>query len=558
MNWLLEMHATQAVAHAIGILALVCMAGMVLGSAKVRGIGLGTAGVLFAGILTGSFAQPIDHATLEFVKEFGLVLFIFTIGLQLGPGFVDALRRQGLALNGLAVAVVALGALTAPLLGWLLGIDPAAVLGLLSGATTNTPSLGAVQQTVTILPGVSPDRQELPALAYAVSYPVAIAGIIATLLALKVFFRIDPVKEAELFALEQRREVESLERRTLVVENPNLEGLTVEAIPGWLEMGVTVSRIRRSGETEVILATASTILKQADRIVAVGTRTMLDRFQRVVGRLSEEDLLHAPGGVTSSAVVLTNKRALGKTVTELGLDHSFGVIVTRVRRAGLEVGAVPSLQLHFGDVLQVVGDPASIQKAAAFLGNSVKELNQMHFVPLFIGIALGIVLGTMPVAIPGLPQALRLGLAGGVLIVALILGRVEHIGRLVWHMPANVNLAFREFGIALFFAAVGLKAGAKFFSTVFSPAGALWLVAGFIITILPLLLIGCFARAVLKMNFTALTGLVAGSMTDPPALAFASNMARSDGPLLSYATVYPLTMVLRILSAQILVLLLCG
>jgi putative transport protein len=558
MNWLLEMHATQAVAHAIGILALVCMAGMVLGSLKVGGIGLGTAGVLFAGILTGSFAQPIDHATLEFVKEFGLVLFIFTIGLQLGPGFVDALRRQGLALNGLAVAVVALGALTAPLLGWLMGIDPAAVLGLLSGATTNTPSLGAVQQTVTILPGVSPDRQELPALAYAVSYPVAIAGIIGTLLALKAFFRIDPVKEAELFALEQRQDVESLERRTLVVENPNLEGLTVDAIPGRLEMGVTVSRIRRSGETEVILATASTILKQADRIVAVGTRTMLDRFQRVIGRLSDEDLLHAPGGVTYSAVVLTNKHALGKTVTELGLDHSFGVVITRVRRADLEMTAVPSLRLHFGDVLQVVGDAASIQKAAAFLGNSVKELNQMHFVPLFIGIALGITLGTMPVAVPGLPQPLRLGLAGGVLIVALVLGRVEHIGRLVWHMPANVNLAFREFGIALFFAAVGLRAGAKFFSTVFSPAGALWLVAGFIITVLPLLLIGWFARVVLKMNFTALTGLVAGSMTDPPALAFASNMARSDGPLLSYATVYPLTMVLRILSAQILVLLLCG
>jgi putative transport protein len=558
MNWLLEMHATQAVAHAIGILALVCLAGMVLGSLKVRGIGLGTAGVLFAGILTGSFAQPIDHATLEFVKEFGLVLFIFTIGLQLGPSFVDALRRQGLALNGLAVAVVALGALTAPLLGWLMGIDPAAVLGLLSGATTNTPSLGAVQQTVTILPGVSPDRQELPALAYAVSYPVAIAGIIGTLLALKAFFRIDPVKEAELFALEQRQDVESLERRTLVVENPNLEGLTVEAIPGRLEMGVTVSRIRRSGETEVILATASTTLKQADRIVAVGTRTMLDRFQRVIGSLSDEDLLHAPGGVTYSAVVLTNKSALGKTVTELGLDHSFGVVVTRIRRADLEMTAVPSLRLHFGDVLQVVGDAASIQKAAAFLGNSVKELNQMHFVPLFVGIALGITLGTMPVAVPGLPQPLRLGLAGGVLIVALVLGRVEHIGRLVWHMPANVNLAFREFGIALFFAAVGLRAGAKFFSTVFSPAGALWLVAGFIITVLPLLLIGWFARAVLKMNFTALTGLVAGSMTDPPALAFASNMAHSDGPLLSYATVYPLTMVLRILSAQILVLLLCG
>jgi putative transport protein len=332
--------------------------------------------------------------------------------------------------------VVIFGALTAPALGGLLGVDPAAMLGLLSGATTNTPSLGAVQQTLTTLPGVSVDRQELPALAYAVSYPIAIAGIIGTLLALKAFFHIDPVKEAEIFALEQRPDVESLERRTLVVENANLEGLAVEAIPGRLEMGVTVSRIRRSGENEVNLATANTLLQKADRIVAVGTTAMLDRFQKIVGRPSDEDLLHAPGCVTSLRVVLTNKRAMGKTVAELGLDHSFGIVVTRITRAGLEMSAVPSLRLHFGDVLQVVGDQASIQKAAVFLGNSLKKLNEMHFVPLLL----------------------------------------------------------------------------------FSPAGALWLVAGFIITVLPLLLVGGFARIVLKMNFTALSGLLAGSMTDPQAL----------------------------------------
>jgi putative transport protein len=558
MNWLLQIHATHPVAHAIGVLALVCLAGMALGSLKVRGIGLGTSGVLFAGILTGYFGKPVDHATLEFVKEFGLVLFIFTIGLQLGPGFLDALRQQGLVLNALAATVVALGALTAPSLGWLLGIDPAAVLGLLSGATTNTPSLGVVQQTLTILPGVSLDRQELPALAYAVSYPVAIVGIIGALLALKAFFHIDPIKEAELFAAEQRRETESLERRTLIVENPNLEGLAVEAIPGRLETGVTVSRIRRGGEAEVRLATSGTVLKRADRIVAVGTGAMLDQFQRIVGSRSEEDLLQAPSGITSQGVVVTSNRALGKTLTELGLEHLHGVVVTRVTRTDLEMSAVPNLRLHFGDVLQLVGDKASIEKAAAFLGNSLKELSETHFISLFLGIAFGIAMGTMPIAMPGLPQPLRLGLAGGVLVVALVLGRIGRIGRLVWHMPANVNLAFREFGIALFFAAVGLTAGAKFFSTVFSPAGALWLFTGPVITVLPLLVVGVFARAVLKTNFTALSGLLAGSMTDPPALAFASNISHSDAPMVSYATVYPLTMVLRILSAQILVLVLCG
>jgi putative transport protein len=558
MNWLLQMQTAQPVAHAIGVLALVCVAGMTVGSLKVRGVGLGTAGVLFAGILTGYFGKPVDHATLEFVKEFGLILFVFTIGLQLGPGFLAALRQQGLALNALAAAVVALGALTAPALGWLLGIDPAAVLGLLSGATTNTPSLGAVQQTLTTLPGVSPDRQELPALAYAVTYPVAIAGIIATLLALKALFRIDPLKEAEAFAAEQRRGAEPLERRTLIVENPNLEGVAVEAIPGRREMGVTVSRIRRAGEAEVHLAADGTILKNGDRIVAVGTGAMLDRFQQVVGRRSDEDLLQAPGGLTSVRVLVTSKRALGKTVRELGLDHLFGVVITRMTRADLEMSAVQDLRLRFGDVLLVVGDQASIQKAALFLGNSLKELNETHFIPLFIGIALGIALGTVPVVVPGLPQPLRLGLAGGALIVALALGRLGRIGRLVWHMPVNVNLAFREFGIALFFAAVGLMAGGKFFSTVFSPVGALWLFTGLFVTVPPLLVVGVFARAVLKINFVALSGLLAGSMTDPPALAFASNISRSDAPTVSYATVYPLTMVLRILSAQILVLLLCG
>ena len=558
MNWLFQMHAAQPVAHAIGVLALVCVAGMAVGSLKVRGVGLGTAGVLFAGILTGYFGKPVDHATLEFVKEFGLILFVFTIGLQLGPGFLAALRQQGVALNALAATVVALGALTAPALGWLLGIDPAAVLGLLSGATTNTPSLGAVQQTLTTLPGVSLDRQELPALAYAVSYPVAIAGIIGTLLALKALFRIDPLKEAEAFAAEQRRGAEPVERRTLIVENPNLEGLQVEAIPGRREMGVTVSRIRRADDAEVHLAAGGTVLKKGDRIIAVGAGAMLDQFERVVGRRTDENLLQAPGGVTSLRVVVTSKRALGKTVRELGLDHLFGVVITRMTRADLEMSAVQDLPLRFGDVLQVVGDQESTQKAALFLGNSLKELNETHFIPLFIGIALGIVLGTLPIAVPGLPQPLRLGLAGGALIVALVLGRLGRIGRLVLHMPANVNLAFCEFGIALFFAAVGLTAGAKFFSTVFSPVGALWLFAGLLVTVPPLLAVGVFARALLKLNFMALSGLLAGSMTDPPALAFASNISRSDAPTVSYATVYPLTMVLRILSAQVLVLLLCG
>lgn len=550
MTWMLDLHESQPVAHAVGVLALVCVVGMGLGSLKFRGVGLGTAGVLFAGILAGHLGEQVDHRILEFVKEFGLILFVFTIGLQLGPGFFAALRQQGVKLNVLAAAIVVLGAASAPLAGWIAGFDPAAVLGIFSGASTNTPSLGAGSQTLSTLPGISEDRLTLPALAYAVTYPTAIVGIIGTLLLLKQFFRIDAAREAADFAAKNRRDVKPIERRTLVVTNPNLDGVPLGDIPGRIETGVTISRVRHGEETHV--ATDAIVIRRDDRFVAVGTRAGLDQFERVVGHHTEEDLTLTDPSVTFRRVVVTDRGVLGKTVCELDLDERFHVAVTRVTRADIEMSAVPGLRLQFGDQVQIVGGEADLDRAAAALGNSLKELKETHFVPFFIGIVLGVALGTMPIAFPGLPQPVKLGLAGGPLIVALILGRIGRIGRQVWHMPVNTNLAFREFGIALFFAAVGLSAGAKFFETVFSATGVQWLLAGACVTVLPLLLVGVFARVVWKMNFMDLSGLIAGSMTDPPALAFASNVARSDAPTVAYATVYPLTTLLRILSAQVL------
>jgi putative transport protein len=550
MSWLFELHQTQPIAHAVGVLAFVCVLGMALGSLKWRGIGLGTAGVLFAGILVGHFGKAVDHHTLDFVKEFGLILFVFTIGLQLGPGFFAGLRQQGVKLNVLATAIVLLGAVSAPMIGWLADFDLAAVLGIFSGASTNTPSLGAGSQTLAMLPDIAPDRLTLPALAYAVTYPTAIVGIIATLLLLKRLFRIDPAQEAADYAVKHRRESNPLERRTLVVMNPNLTGISLGMIPGRVETGVAISRVRRGDETHV--ATDVSVIHQGDRLAVVGTRVGLEQFERVVGQRSDEDLVLTNSSLTSRRVVVTDREVLGKTVGELDLDERFSVAVTRVTRADIEMTAVPGLCLQFGDMVQIVGSAADLDKAAAALGNSLKELNETHFVPLFTGIVLGIALGTLPFAFPGLPQPVRLGLAGGPLIVALLLGRLGRIGRLVWHMPVNTNLAFREFGIALFFAAVGLSAGAKFFATVFSVTGLQWLLAGACVTVLPLLLVGILARVVLKMNFMDLSGLLAGSMTDPPALAFASNIARSDAPTVAYATVFPLTTLLRILAAQIL------
>jgi putative transport protein len=550
MSWLFELHKTQPIAHAIGVLAFVCVFGMALGSLKFRGIGLGTAGVLFAGILVGHFGEEIDHRALDFVKEFGLILFVFTIGLQLGPGFFATLRKQGVKMNLVAATIVILGAATAPIIGWLAHFDPAAVLGILCGAVTNTPALGAATQTIAMTPDIAPDRLTLPALAYAVTYPTAIAGMIGTLLLLKQIFRIDPVQEAIEFARKNRRRAEAIERRTLIVTNANLEGVRVDAIPGRVETGVTISRVLHGNEVHA--ATDATVLHRDDRIAVVGTSAGLDQFERVIGTRSDEDLVLAESNITFRRVVVTDRAVLGKTVGELDLDDRFGVAVTRITRADIEMSAVPGLRLQFGDVVQIVGRDVDLDKAAAALGNSLKQLNETHFIPFFIGIVLGVALGTMPIVIPGLPHPVRLGLAGGPLIVALILGRVGRIRRQVWHMPVNTNLAFREFGIALFFAAVGLGAGANFFATVFTATGLQWLLAGACVTILPLALIGGIARGVWKMNFIDLSGMLAGSMTDPPALAFASNIARSDAPAVAYATVYPLTTLLRILSAQVL------
>jgi putative transport protein len=479
MIWLDQLHATQPVAQAIGILALVCVAGMSLGSIKVRGIELGTAGVLFAGIITGYFTRPVDHATLAFVKEFGLILFVFTIGLQLGPGFFAALRRDGLRLNALVVGVVLFGSAIAVMAGSLLGMDPAAVLGVLSGASTSTTSLGAAQQALSTQASVSEQQQALVALAYAVTYPAAIAGIIGTLLLLKTLFRIDTKKEIETLTAERQRHVEPLEQHHMVaVGNVNLATLTQRGI------------------------------------------------------------------------VVTHRNVLGKTIEEL--DDRWGVVVSRVTRGDIPLAPGPDLRLKFGDVVQAVGDEQSLERAEQLLGNSTKDLDETHFIPLFIGIALGIIAGTIPIVIPGLPHPVQLGLAGGPLVIALLLGRIGHVGRLVFYVPLNANLAFREFGIALFFAAVGLAAGPSFFTSVFSGAGLLWLATGLCVTVLPLLVFGFVARLVLRMNFAVLGGMLAGSVTDPPALAFINNLTKSDAPTLAYVTVYPLTTVLRVLAAQVL------
>jgi putative transport protein len=556
MSWLEALEKANAVAHAVLVLCIVSIAGFAIAAIKIRGIGLGSAGVLFAGLFFGHFGWHIQHEVLDFAREFGLILFVFTIGLQIGPGFFASLQRQGLALNLCAAAIVIGGAVLAALTVPFLGNSSFEAAGLFSGATTNTPSLGAAQEAISAVPAATSEDKAMPALAYAVAYPGGVFGIIASVILLGKIFRVKEPAELEAFETERRSQIVPLHRRVLEITNANLDGIRIGKIPGVHGEGVAVSRLKSSSSHEILLATDDAVVHVGDVLLAVGTEERLDSFERIVGKVSSVDLMQTPARMEFRHLLVTRKEVLGKSLRQLALGTLCGVVVTRVQRGGVEITARADFRVEFGDSLHVVGDSEGLDEAAALVGNSTKELNQTHFLPVFAGIGLGVVAGLIPIAIPGLPVPVRLGLAGGPLVAAILLSWLGRIGRVVWYMPAGANLAIRELGIVLFLACVGLKAGSRFMDTLLSQDGPIWLLAGLCITIVPLLIVGTVARVLLKMNFVVLSGLIAGSMTDPPALAFANTLMKSDAPSVSYAAVYPLTMLLRILCAQFLVLLL--
>ncbi len=560
MSFLVPISETQPIAWAVLILSAVAVCGLSLSTLKVRGVGIGIAGVLFAGLVAGHFGVKVDRGILDFVQEFGLILFVFTIGLQLGPSFFASLRDSGIKLNALGAGIVMLGAFVTMGFAWVAGIGSSAAAGLFSGATTNTPALGAVQQTVEIVNHMRNPSLDasLPALAYAVGYPVGVFGIIFSMVFMKWIFRIDAEKESAEFRAERLKGLDPLVRLNIVVENPNLDGLRLADVPGRREMAVAVSRIKQVHARLVEPANEETVLHKGDCILAIGTTKHLEAFRLIVGTESAMDLMRAHGRVAFRRVVVTRKEALGKSIADLGLDSIYGVTITRVLRANVEIAAAPELKLQFGDSLHIVGDEENIAKAADVLGNSQIALNQTEFIPFFLGIFFGVVAGLVPVYFPGLPVPVKLGLAGGPLVIAILLARIGKVGPFVWYMPSTANTALREMGIILFLACVGLKAGEHFVPTLLSRDGIVWLAGALAITLVPLLTVGIFARMVLKTNFVVLCGLFSGSMTDPPALTFANTMTKSDYPAVAYATIYPLTMLLRIIAAQILVLLLSG
>ncbi len=553
MDWIVQLLTEESVARTVILLGVAGAAGTALGRIKIAGVSLGVAGVLFAGLLLGYLKLRIDAHVLEFVREFGLIIFVYTLGLQIGPGFFGSLRARGLTLNAFAAAIVLLGAGITVI--WVasgrLGL-PAGV-GLLSGATTNTPSLAAAQEAFKQL-GATEDLAVIQGLAYAVAYPFGIIGIILTMVIVRVLFRINVKTEVAAAERAQQPVQPKPATRNFEVRNANLVGRALGKVPSLASSGVVVSRFSRGGVVEV--ARPETRLQLGDILHAVGPEEGLDELRVVVGAEAGVDLKVVPGAVTNRRLIVTHSAVFGKELAELEFFLQHNVVVTRVTRGGIEFTPQAGLRLQFGDVLMVVGERPQIDLVAATVGNSNKALNSPQPIPFFLGIALGVIAGSFPLAVPGLPAAVKLGLAGGPLVVAILLSRVANTGPLVWYLPTNANLMLREVGITLFLAAVGLKSGEKFVEVLFGGDGLHWFLCGAVVTIVPLLIVGLLARAWKKLNYSELCGLLAGSMTDPPALAFAQQTTGSDAPAVAYATVYPLVMLLRVFSAQLIVFLL--
>ncbi|MBL0209322.1 MAG: putative transporter [Holophagaceae bacterium] len=551
MDWLVALFKDGSVAQGLLILSLVVSAGLALGNVRLFKVTLSVGGVLFAGLLAGHLGFQVNAEILEFTREFGLVLFVYAIGLQVGPGIVSSLRAQGLTLNLLAAATVLGGTGITILIVFFGGANLPVALGLLSGAVTNTPSLGAAQQAFKDLKPVIDDAPALLGVGYAVAYPFGILGIILTMHLVKRLFRIDPDKEAEEFERLRTRQVKPILTRNFEVTNPNLAGLKVDRLVELAGTGVVVTRVYRDGKQQV--ATPETTLQLGDLLHAVGTEARLEGFRVIIGKASEVELPALPSQISFRPIIVTTKEAVGKEIDELELDEKYGVIITRVIRSGVEFSPTKGLQIQFGDRLMAVGEEQALAQASRELGDSMRDLEKPQMIPIFIGIALGVILGTWPIAVIGMPAAVKLGLAGGPLIVAILLSRIGKVGPFIVYMPNAAKSLLREFGICLFLASVGLKAGERLFSILFSQQGIAWVGMAALITIVPLVLVGLVARGIHKLDYVTICGLLAGSMTDPPALAYATETFKNDAPSVAYATVYPLTMLLRVLIAQLFV-----
>lgn len=548
------------IALTVSVLALVAVVGLWLGNIKIRGVGFGIGGVLFGGIFVGHFADQLGWVLsadmLHFIQEFGLILFVYTIGIQVGPGFFASLRVSGLRLNLFAFGIVVMGGLVTAILHKLFAIPLPVVLGIFSGAVTNTPALGAGQQILRDL-GIPADVVDQMGMSYAMAYPFGICGILLSMWLVRVLFRVNVEQEAKEHESTLTNGHALIKTINIRVENPNLNNMAIQDVPILNSATIICSRLKR--DETLMVPSPDTLIQHGDLLHLVGQPADLNNARLVIGQEVDTSLSTRGTDMRVERVVVTNEKVLGKKIRDLQVKERYDVVISRLNRAGVELVASQDASLQFGDILNLVGRPSSIDAVADMVGNAQQKLQQVQMLPVLIGVGLGVMLGSIPLYVPGFPVALKLGLAGGPLIMALILGRIGSIGKLYWFMPPSANLALRELGIVLFLAVVGLKSGGDFVDTLVNGEGMSWVGYGIFITAIPLITVGLLARMFAKMNYLTLCGMLAGSMTDPPALAFANNLhATSGAAALSYATVYPLVMFLRIITPQLLAVLFWG
>ncbi|MCX4264641.1 MAG: putative transporter [Muribaculaceae bacterium] len=544
----LFMPGEVSIASTLVLYSFVIAAGIYIGKVKIFGISLGVTFVLFVGILMGHFGYIVDSNILKFVREFGLILFIFSIGLQVGPGFFSSFKKGGMRLNMLAVLGISLN------VAIVLGIyffgnihDISALVGVMSGAVTNTPGLAAAQQAVTTLTS-SPEQANIMASGYAAAYPLGVIGIILSMFVIKWVFRINTTSEIEKIEKEQEESHLKPFMLSVKVENQLVDGKTLLQLHDIVRTNFVVSRIMdESGK--ITIPKSSTQIHTGNLLLIICSANDAERFKAVIGSQIEMDWEAVPAPIFSRRILITKSEFNGVALGSLRLHNGYKLNATRVNRAGVDLLAAPNLRLQMGDRITVVGNLEDIDRLADRLGNSMKRLNQPNLITIFIGIILGIVLGQI-----NLGFDMKLGLAGGPLVVAILLGRFGYRAKLVTYTSTSASLLLRELGICLFLASVGIAAGKDFAASVFNTTGMWWVIWGFVITVVPLIIVGCIARGHDKINLLTIMGLMSGGCTDPPALAYANNSTGNDAPAVAYSTVYPLTMFLRVVAAQALIL----
>ena len=562
MDWLLSLFTnTESMAHIALLYAIVIAIGVYLGKIKIGGISLGVTFVLFAGIVAGHLGFTAPLPTLTFMQDFGLVLFVFMIGLQVGPGFFSNFKEGGVTLNLLATSLILLNiaVMFVCYFSFFNTSDPnnlPMMVGVLYGAVTNTPGLGAAQEALSSIMGGN-----TPAIAngYACAYPLGVLGIIGGTIAIRYICKVKMQKEEDELEEQEVNDATKPHLMHLIVENQFLTGHTMLEIHDFMKRDFVCSRILRDGQ--LIIPKSSTALELGDKIYIVCSEQDAEAVQAFIGHetvVPEFAEQEKTKQMISRRILITKPEINGKTLAKLHFSSVYGVNVTRVTRQGMDIFARSNLPLQVGDKLMVVGDQVSVNRVSSVLGNAIRRLDHPNIATIFVGIILGIIFGSLPIPVPGIPMPLKLGIAGGPLIIAILIGRFGYKMHLVTYTTTSANLMLREIGLVLFLASVGIKAGANFVDTVVAGDGLLYVMTGFLITIIPVLIVGTVARKIYKFNYFTIMGMLAGATTDPPALAYANASCPKDAPAIGYSTVYPLSMFLRIFTAQLIVLLCCG